>query len=77
LRDILFFEAEEDADAHRWITPGVPAHWLADEKPSWLKQAPATFGAPCRSASRTAARKHVEIAFTAPAGTARAAMSYV
>ena len=28
IRDILFFEADEDGSGHIFIAPGVPAHWL-------------------------------------------------
>jgi hypothetical protein len=30
LRDILFFEADEDGDAHVYLAPGIPPHWLTD-----------------------------------------------
>jgi hypothetical protein len=44
LRDILFFEADEDADAHVYLAPGVPPHWLAGEQVIVLQDAPTLFG---------------------------------
>ncbi len=50
LRDILFFESEEDADAHLWIAPGVPAHWMGDGQAVVVNGAPTTSEARFRSA---------------------------
>jgi hypothetical protein len=46
LRDILFFEADEDHDPHIYIAPGVPPHWLEDasQQDIVLKDAPTCFG---------------------------------
>ncbi|MBS0641528.1 MAG: hypothetical protein JSS43_16805 [Proteobacteria bacterium] len=46
LRDILFFEADEDADAHVYIAPGLLPSWLAGDKKFAVRDAPTLFGAP-------------------------------
>jgi hypothetical protein len=67
LRDILLFEADEDADAHLWIIPGVPAHWMGDGQAVVVNQAPTTFGSAISfSVTHRAAQKRVEIAFATP-----------
>jgi hypothetical protein len=45
LRDILFFEADEDGAAHIYIAPGVMPHWLLDQQQVGISQAPTIFGA--------------------------------
>ncbi|HWX49301.1 MAG TPA: hypothetical protein VNZ61_14705 [Roseomonas sp.] len=44
LRDILFFEADEDRDAHVYIAPGIPPHWLSGEQRVEVRDAPTLFG---------------------------------
>jgi hypothetical protein len=44
IRDILFFEANEDADAQLYIAPGVMAHWLRDGEMIGVANAPTIFG---------------------------------
>jgi hypothetical protein len=44
LRDILFFEADEDADAHVYLAPGIPPHWLAGDQTIVVRDAPTLFG---------------------------------
>ncbi|MEV3859046.1 hypothetical protein AB0J38_32615 [Streptomyces sp. NPDC050095] len=46
IRDILFFEADEDRDPHLYIAPGVRPHWLADAQPVAVEDAPTLFGQP-------------------------------
>jgi hypothetical protein len=46
LRDILFFEADEDNDRHVYIAPGVPPHWLAGDQTISVRNAPTVFGLP-------------------------------
>ncbi|WP_394428963.1 glucosidase family protein [Streptomyces sp. SGAir0957] len=46
LRDILFFEADEDRDPHLYIAPGVRPHWLRDAQPVAVENAPTLFGRP-------------------------------
>lgn len=46
LRDILFFEADEDRDPHVYIAPGVPPHWVPDGETVTVEDAPTLFGAP-------------------------------
>ena len=46
IRDILFFEADEDGSGHIFIAPGVPAHWLTSgDNTLKVGQAPTVFGA--------------------------------
>ncbi|GBD95732.1 MAG TPA: hypothetical protein ENG83_04410 [Nitrospirae bacterium] len=44
LRDILFFEADEDNEPHIYIAPGVMPHWLGDGKSISVSDAPTVFG---------------------------------
>jgi len=44
LRDILFFEADEDSDAHIYLAPGVMPHWLEDGDSIGTQEAPTIFG---------------------------------
>jgi hypothetical protein len=46
LRDILFFEADEDVDPHIYIAPGVMPHWLEDGQSIGVADAPTVFGVP-------------------------------
>jgi hypothetical protein len=44
MRDILFFEADEDGDPHIYIAPGVMPHWVEDGQSLVVKDAPTVFG---------------------------------
>ena len=44
LRDILFFEVEEDNNPHIYIAPGVMPHWLVDNDSIGVTDAPTAFG---------------------------------
>jgi len=44
LRDILFFEADEDHDPQIFVAPGVMPHWLALGEPLSVRNAPTLFG---------------------------------
>jgi hypothetical protein len=44
LRDILFFEADEDAHPTIYIAPGVPEHWVLDGQNIGVSDAPTIFG---------------------------------
>lgn len=44
LRDILFFEADEDGEPHIYLAPGVMPHWLNDGQSVTVKNAPTIFG---------------------------------
>ncbi|WP_079086902.1 hypothetical protein [Streptomyces silvensis] len=59
LRDILFFEADEDRDPHLYIAPGVRPHWVPDGETVAVDSAPTLFGAPFgyRLAHDAAARR--------------------
>lgn len=46
IRDILFFEADEDRDPHLYIAPGVRPHWVPDGASVAVDDAPNLFGAP-------------------------------
>ncbi|MGA4838567.1 hypothetical protein [Streptomyces sp. G45] len=46
LRDILFFEADEDRDPHLYVAPGVRPHWVPDGERVAVEDAPTLFGAP-------------------------------
>jgi len=46
IRDILFFEADEDHDPHLYIAPGVRPHWVPGSEPVTVDAAPTLFGAP-------------------------------
>jgi len=44
LRDILFFEVNEDGDAHLYVAPGVMPHWLGEGESVGAASAPTVFG---------------------------------
>jgi hypothetical protein len=44
LRDILFFEADEDGQPHIYIAPGIMDHWLGNNQAIGIKDAPTLFG---------------------------------
>jgi hypothetical protein len=44
LRDILFFEADEDGSPHIYLAPGVMPHWLGDGESVGISNAPTVFG---------------------------------
>lgn len=44
LRDILFFEADDDAHAHIYLAPGVPHHWVKNGERIEVVDAPTIFG---------------------------------
>jgi hypothetical protein len=44
LRDILFFEADEDGDRHIYLASGVPPHWVGDGQSVSVAEAPTIFG---------------------------------
>ncbi len=44
VRDILFFEADEDHDPHIFLAPGVMPHWLQSGPSITVKDAPTIFG---------------------------------
>jgi|GEM_PF-1096290 len=70
LRDILFFEADEDGQPHIYLAAGVMPHWLEEGQSIGISDAPTLFGQPFayRLTHRKAAQR-VEIAITAhPAG---------
>jgi hypothetical protein len=46
LRDILFFEADEDNDRHVYIAAGLPPHWLAGSQTVSVRDGPTLFGLP-------------------------------
>ncbi|MDG4862282.1 hypothetical protein P8605_29475 [Streptomyces sp. T-3] len=46
LRDILFFEADEDRDPHLYIAPGIRPHWVPDGETVSVAAAPTLLGAP-------------------------------
>lgn len=44
VRDILFFEVEEDSSPRIYIAPGVMTHWLSDDETLTVKDAPSCLG---------------------------------
>ncbi|MEU9914106.1 hypothetical protein [Streptomyces sp. NPDC051001] len=46
IRDILFFEADEDHDPHLYIAPGVRPHWVPGGERVTVDAAPTLFGSP-------------------------------
>ena len=44
MRDILFFEADEDNDPHIYIAPGVLPHWFNDNEEIGVRNAKTVFG---------------------------------
>ncbi len=46
LRDILFFEAEEDTNPHIYLASGVLPRWVGDKQTIGVSNAPTIFGTP-------------------------------
>ena len=46
MRDILFFEADEDGQPHIYIAPGVMPHWLNNNESIGIRDAPTILGQP-------------------------------
>lgn len=46
LRDIAFFESDEDGAPHVYLAPGVAPHWLTGSATITVKDAPTVFGVP-------------------------------
>ena len=46
VRDILFFEADEDNDPHIFLAPGLVPHWVADGQSVAVTNADTIFGVP-------------------------------
>jgi hypothetical protein len=46
LRDIFFFEADEDGTPHIYIAPGILPHWVGDGESVSVSDAPTLFGTP-------------------------------
>lgn len=44
MRDILFFEADEDGQPHIYIAPGLRTHWLDNNQAIGVQDAPTIFG---------------------------------
>jgi hypothetical protein len=44
MRDIMFFEADEDGEPHIYIAPGLMPHWLGDNETMGISEAPTLFG---------------------------------
>jgi hypothetical protein len=44
LRDILFFEVDEDGDAQIYVSPGVMPYWVGDGETVGVTNAPTVFG---------------------------------
>jgi len=67
LRDILFFEADEDGDAQLYVAPGVMPHWLGEGETIGVAEAPTVFGSKFgyRLTHRPSARR-VDITITRP-----------
>jgi hypothetical protein len=67
LRDILFFEADEDGDAQIYLAPGVLPHWTGDGQTVAISNAPTAFGAMFGfRLTHRANAKQVEIEITTP-----------
>lgn len=67
LRDILFFESDEDGDAHVYVAPGVMPHWLGDGESVGVADAPTIFGQSFGyRLTHHASARHVEISITQP-----------
>lgn len=45
LRDMVFFEADEDGSPHIYLAPGILPKWWKDNKPIEVLNAPTIFGA--------------------------------
>jgi hypothetical protein len=46
IRDILFFEADEDHDPQIFLAPGILPHWLAGGQTVTVSSAPTIYGVP-------------------------------
>jgi len=46
LRNMLFFEADEDGSPHIYLAPGMLPDWLGDGQPVEVSEAPTVFGSP-------------------------------
>jgi hypothetical protein len=69
LRDIMFFEADEDNDPHIYIAPGIMPHWLKDGQYVSLHNAPTLFGNKFGyRITHYQWQKRLEIEITQPAG---------
>jgi len=67
LRDILFFEADEDGSPHIYVAPGVMPHWVGDGETVEVRDAPTVFGQTFGyRLTHDAAARRVEIEFPAP-----------
>lgn len=68
LRDMLFFEANEDEDAQLFLAPGVMPHWLGEGESIGVTNAPTVFGQNFgyRLTHHLSARR-IEISITQPA----------
>jgi hypothetical protein len=67
LRDMLFFEADEDADPHVHLAPGIPPHWLQGDRTLSVRDAPTIFAVPMGYELRHAAdTSTITIAITQP-----------
>jgi hypothetical protein len=44
MRDIMFFEADEDDSPHIYIAPGLMPHWLGNDESMGISNAPTLFG---------------------------------
>jgi hypothetical protein len=70
LRDMCFFEADEDGDPHIYIAPGLLPEWLEDGRPVEVAHAPTCFGTPFGyrlTVDRASSRVKLEITEPAPA----------
>ena len=68
LRDILFFEADEDGDPHIYLAAGVMPHWIQDNQDVTIRNAPTLFGQDFGfTLTHKAAQKRVEIQIHQPA----------
>jgi hypothetical protein len=67
LRDLLFFESDEDGDPHVYLAPGVPPHWVGDGQAIGVSNAPTVFGGPFGyTLTHRQAGREVEIRITQP-----------
>jgi len=68
LRDMLFFEVDEDGDPHIYLAPGVLRGWLQDGEPLVVADAPTSLGVPFGyRLTHHAAERSIEIEITQPA----------
>lgn len=67
LRDILFFEADEDGAPHVYLAPGIMPHWLGDGESIRVSDAPTLFSKPFGfKLTHAQSVKTVEIEITQP-----------